>query len=105
MAPYYNSNNGQYDNIGFWPSAATVYSAMANYDHFTGTTTYKTQVTNALNKAFSLYAHYDEVRFATMQDNLPGANLINHSLVTTTMPCGGRLLHTTRTEHTETPIC
>lgn len=65
MAPYYNSNNGQYDNIGFWPSAATVYSAMANYDHFTGTTTYKTQVTNALNKAFSLYAHYDEVRFAT----------------------------------------
>jgi hypothetical protein len=68
MASHYNANDGQYDDIGFWPSAATVYSAMSNYDHFTGTTTYKSQVTTALNKAFSLYAHYDEVcqsRFLT----------------------------------------
>jgi hypothetical protein len=46
---------------GFWPTASTVLSAMANYDHFTGSTTYKTQVTNAINKAFSLYTNFDEV--------------------------------------------
>jgi hypothetical protein len=35
---------------------------MANYDYFTKSTVYKSRVTEALNKAFSLYAHYDEVR-------------------------------------------
>jgi hypothetical protein len=35
---------------------------MANYDHFTKSTKYKTEVTNILNKAFSLYANYDQVR-------------------------------------------
>jgi hypothetical protein len=49
---------------GFWPTGATVLSAMANFDHFTGAKTYQSTVTSALNKAFSLYANFDEVRGA-----------------------------------------
>ncbi|KAI0750298.1 hypothetical protein C8Q80DRAFT_1353554 [Daedaleopsis nitida] len=59
MASDYNANTGQYNSIGFWPTGATVLSAQANYDFFTKTTTYKSHVTDALNTAFSVNAHYD----------------------------------------------
>ncbi|KAI0750296.1 glycoside hydrolase family 76 protein [Daedaleopsis nitida] len=59
MASDYNANTGQYNSIGFWPTGATVLSAQANYDFFTKTTTYMSHVTDALNTAFSVNAHYD----------------------------------------------
>ncbi|KAI0780123.1 glycoside hydrolase family 76 protein [Fomes fomentarius] len=59
IAPRTNSN-GEFQDVGFWGSAATVYSAMANYDHFVSSTTYKDTVVNGLNKVFSEYAHFDQ---------------------------------------------
>jgi hypothetical protein len=70
IAPSINSADGQVDAIGFWPSASTVLSAMANYDYFTKGTTYKTQVTNSLNTAWSLYSNYDEVRKTTLANDM-----------------------------------
>ncbi|KAI0750302.1 endo-1,6-alpha-mannosidase [Daedaleopsis nitida] len=88
MASDYNANTGQYNSIGFWPTGATVLSAQANYDFFTKTTTYKSHVTDALNTAFSVNAHYDPVRCSA----------------TTTTPCGGPPLPTTPTVPTATRI-
>ncbi|KAJ3545383.1 hypothetical protein NMY22_g2460 [Coprinellus aureogranulatus] len=53
------TSNGEFQDVGFWGSGATVYSAMANYDKFTSSSTYKTIVTNGINKVFSQYAHFD----------------------------------------------
>ncbi len=60
--------------MGYWGSAATVYSALSNYDHFVKTTTYKATVTNGLNKVFSEYAHFDQVSTGTYR--LPSATVI-----------------------------
>jgi hypothetical protein len=46
---------------GYWGSAATVLSAMANLDYFTNSTIYKNHVTSALNTAFQLYPNFDPV--------------------------------------------
>lgn len=54
------TSNGEFQDVGFWGSAATVYSAMANYDHFVSSTTYKNTVVDGLNKVFSEYAHFDQ---------------------------------------------
>ncbi len=55
------TSNGEFQDVGYWGSAATVYSALSNYDHFVKTTTYQATVTNGLNKVFSEYAHFDQV--------------------------------------------
>ncbi|RDX51561.1 endo-1,6-alpha-mannosidase [Lentinus brumalis] len=54
------TSNGEFQDVGYWGSAATVYSALSNYDHFVKTTTYQATVTNGLNKVFSEYAHFDQ---------------------------------------------
>jgi hypothetical protein len=61
MAQVFSPDNAEYKDIGYWPSASTVYSSMANFDLFTKTTTYKAQVTDSLNKVFSLHQNYDQV--------------------------------------------
>jgi hypothetical protein len=61
MAKKFNTLKQQYDDIGYWPTASTVLSAMTNFDRDTKTTTYKDFVTKTLNKAFALYKDYDQV--------------------------------------------
>lgn len=55
------TSNGEFQDVGYWGSAATVYSAMANYDKFVSSTTYKSTVVNGINKVFGQYAHFDPV--------------------------------------------
>ncbi|KAI0717506.1 glycoside hydrolase family 76 protein [Cerioporus squamosus] len=54
------TSNGEFQDVGYWGSAATVYSALSNYDHFVKTTTYQSTVVNGLNKVFSEYSHFDQ---------------------------------------------
>jgi hypothetical protein len=61
MAPKFDAVKKQYQDIGFWPTASTVLSSMANFDRDTHTNTYKDFVTNTLNEAFVLYKNYDQV--------------------------------------------
>ena len=56
------TSNGEFQDVGYWGSAATVYSAMANYDHFVRATAYRSAVTGGLNRVFGEYAHFDQVR-------------------------------------------
>jgi hypothetical protein len=48
-------------DIGYWGTAATDLSAMANFDHFTGGSNYKDLVTKTLNTASTKYTHFDQV--------------------------------------------
>ncbi|KAI0094828.1 glycoside hydrolase [Irpex rosettiformis] len=59
ITPQLVASTANFNGIGYWQSG-NVFSAMANHDHFAGTTTYKTTVLNGLNTAFSKYAHYDQ---------------------------------------------
>ncbi|KAJ3812220.1 endo-1,6-alpha-mannosidase [Lentinula aff. lateritia] len=85
ILPQLDTSNAQFDGIGYWQSG-NVFSAMANFDHLAGTTTYETQVINGLNTAFSLYSNFDQ--YGSLK------------------PAGGGLqLHITGTEHTEMKTC
>ncbi|KAJ7595418.1 endo-1,6-alpha-mannosidase [Mycena floridula] len=57
--PQLNGGNAQFNGIGFWQSG-NVWGVMANTDRLAGTTSNQRQVVDNLNKAFSLYANYDE---------------------------------------------
>ena len=59
ITPQLNTATANFNGIGYWQSG-NVISAMANQDHFAGTTTNKVTVLNTLNTAFSKYANYDQ---------------------------------------------
>lgn len=50
--------------IGYWQSG-NVWSAMANHDHFAGTTTYQSQVISNMKTVFNLRADYDQYGYVT----------------------------------------
>ena len=66
-------SNAEFTGVGYWGSAATVYSSMANYDHFTGSTVYKTEVINGITTAFNEYSHFDQVSSESPTPRLPGS--------------------------------
>ncbi|EIW78461.1 endo-1,6-alpha-mannosidase [Coniophora puteana RWD-64-598 SS2] len=81
-----DGNNGGVQGIGYWQSANWI-SGMANFDHFSGTQTHKTAVTNALNGAFSSYSNYDQYGWwATAAyygyRAYGDQNLLNHAVAT-----------------------
>ncbi|PFH53228.1 hypothetical protein AMATHDRAFT_137824 [Amanita thiersii Skay4041] len=59
ILPQLSQSTAEFNGIGYWQSG-NVFSAMANHDHVSGTSTFRTQVVNNLNTAFSLHAHYDK---------------------------------------------
>jgi hypothetical protein len=61
VKPHIDPTTAFSKDIGYWNTAATILSAMANFDHFTHGTTYKAFVTTTLNTASSKYSHFDKV--------------------------------------------
>ncbi|THU88074.1 endo-1,6-alpha-mannosidase [Dendrothele bispora CBS 962.96] len=59
ILPQLDSGTGEFNGIGYWQSG-NVYSAMANFDHLAASNVYQGTVTNNLNTAFGLHAHYDK---------------------------------------------
>ncbi|KAI0676443.1 endo-1,6-alpha-mannosidase [Trametes maxima] len=62
LTPQLDASTAQFNGIGYW-QAGNVISAMANQDHFAGTTTNKATVLNTLNTAFSKYQNFDQFGF------------------------------------------
>ncbi|KAF9068564.1 endo-1,6-alpha-mannosidase [Rhodocollybia butyracea] len=82
ILPQLDMSDASFNGIGYW-QAGNVFSAMANFDHLAGSTTYETQVVNGITTAFNLYADFDQFG-------------------STMMRCGGQQRHTMAIEHTET---
>jgi len=59
ILPQLDTSLGEFNGIGYWQSG-NVWSAMANLDHITGQTTYKSQVTSGLTTSFNLNANFDK---------------------------------------------
>ncbi|KIK69955.1 hypothetical protein GYMLUDRAFT_34359 [Collybiopsis luxurians FD-317 M1] len=62
ILPELDASNAQFNGIGYWQSG-NVFSAMANFDHLAGTTTYRSQVVNGLQTAFNLFPNFDQFGF------------------------------------------
>ncbi|KAF5367312.1 hypothetical protein D9757_010100 [Collybiopsis confluens] len=59
ILPQLDTANAQFNGIGYWQSG-NVFSAMANFDHLAGTSTYENQVVNGLQTAFNLFPNFDQ---------------------------------------------
>jgi len=59
ILPQLVASSASFNGIGYW-QAGNVFSAMANFDHLAGTTTYETKVINGLTTAFGLYKNFDQ---------------------------------------------
>ncbi|KAJ4482521.1 endo-1,6-alpha-mannosidase [Lentinula aciculospora] len=68
ILPQLDTSDAQLNGIGYWQSG-NVFSAMANFDHLVGTTTYETQVVNGLSTAFNLYSNFDQFGYAIYNDD------------------------------------
>ncbi|KAF7309385.1 hypothetical protein MIND_00309300 [Mycena indigotica] len=63
ITPHFNTESSEFTGIGYWQSG-NVFSALANKDKTTGTTTNQEFVINNLDAVFKKYAHYDKYGYA-----------------------------------------